>query len=203
MPEIFPIFPTTLYKEKLHVKLSDSELKALSKFSGVASSLGNIQSDHSTILENPVLSNLKCEIQKHLDFYFRNIMKISKSSEIYITDSWINYTTKNSEHRMHTHTNSILSAVYFLQVNNSVPFLTFTKKDPYFPLDFTSDEYNIYNSSEWNLEVGDGDIVVFPSNVWHYVRQNLSDTPRVTLALNTFVRGTIGNANTGTDIEIK
>lgn len=203
MPEIIPIFPTTLYKEKLHIKLSASELKALSEFSGVASSLGNIQSDHSTILENPVLSNLKCEIQKHLDFYFRNIMKISKSSEIYITDSWLNYTTKNNEHRMHTHTNSIISAVYFLQVNNSVPFLTFTKKDPYFPLDFTSDEYNIYNSSEWNLEVSDGDIVVFPSNVWHHVKTNLTDTPRVTLALNTFVRGTIGNANTGTDINIK
>jgi uncharacterized protein (TIGR02466 family) len=203
MPDIIPIFPTTLYKEKCSLTLTNEEMSVLSKFSGVASSLGNIQSDYSTVLENPALIRLKTEIQKHLDFYFRNIMKISETSDIYITDSWINYTTKNSEHRMHTHTNSILSAVYFLKVKDSVPFLTFTKKDPYFPLDFASTEYNMYNSSEWNLEVTDGDIVVFPSNVWHHVKTNLSDTPRVTLALNSFVKGSVGNANTGTDIHIK
>jgi len=200
MAEILTLFPTTIYKERSRIDINMSEYEILSKWNSVTSSLGNLQSDNSKIIDTPGLLRLKEEILYHLNYYYRDIMKISKSSKIYITDSWLNYTATNKEHKMHTHTNSILSAVYFLKVNESVPFLTFTRVNPVFPLDMTSDEYNIYNSTEWNLPVNDNDIVVFPSNVWHRVMPNLTNNPRVTLAVNTFVKGSIGNKNTGEDI---
>jgi len=198
---IYNIFPTVVYKESTGVIPNKEERSVLSKFQGIKSGLGNIQSD-KPIFETEGLERISDAIKKHIEYYFYEIMHVNHNVEIYMTDNWLNYTTKGQEHKMHTHTNSILSAVYYLQVKDSVPCLTFNRQQPKFPLEFAQMKYTESNSDEWTVEVSEGDIVVFPSNVYHHVKPNLSDTPRMSIAVNTFVKGPIGSSLTGIDATI-
>ena len=195
---IYNIFPTVVYKESTGVIPNKEEKSVLSKFQGVKSGLGNIQSDQP-IFETKGLERISDAIKKHIEHYFYEIMHVNRDVKIYMTDNWLNYTTKGQEHKMHTHTNSILSAVYYLQVKDSVPCLTFNRQQPKFPLEFAQTKYTESNSDEWTVEVSEGDIVVFPSNVYHHVKPNFSDTPRMSIAVNTFIKGPIGSSLTGID----
>lgn len=202
MSEFIPIFPTTLYKAQSNLKLSDTELSVLSKWEGNPSTFGNTQSTNSNVLNIPELALLKELCQHHLEVYYRQVVSADENTEIYITDSWINFAGKGDTHTMHTHVNSILSGVLYLQVDDSVPSIIFNKLEPFFTLEVPVTEQTVYNSPQWELEVHNGDIVVFPSNVWHNVKANNSDSPRVTLAFNSFVKGNIGHPLTGKDVEL-
>lgn len=198
MADLIPIFPTTLYKDKLSRNLTTIEIDTLSKFQGLPSDFGNTQSADGSILDQPSLVDLKQECEKHLNRYYRDILKADDTTEIYITDSWINFSRKGDQHSIHTHVNSMLSGVVYLQVNESVPSISFTKDSPFLLLEFPVTEQNEFNSPSWKLDVNNNDIVIFPSNVWHSVPTNPSDTPRVTLAFNSFIRGNL----LGTDLTI-
>jgi hypothetical protein len=50
---------------------------------------------------------------------------------------------------------------------------------------------NLYNSKMWSVVPEVGSMLLFPSNVEHMVEPYLGDTPRITMAFNTFVRGEI------------
>ena len=199
---LFNLFPTVVYQESTGIIPNKDEMSVLSSFQGIQSGLGNIQSDQP-IFDLPGLDRIKNVIMKHIQIYFYEVMKVNQATEIYMTDNWLNYTQKGQEHKMHTHTNSIISAVYYLQVKNTVPCLSFNRQQPKFPLDFPHNSYDEKNADEWTIEVVEGDVVVFPSNVYHHVKPNYSDHARISIAVNTFVKGPIGSSLTGIDATIK
>ena len=49
-----------------------------------------------------------------------------------------------------------------------------------------------YNSSEY-ISVQTGDLILFPSELEHYVELVKSSSDRISLSFNTFVRGNIGS----------
>lgn len=52
---------------------------------------------------------------------------------------------------------------------------------------------NLYNSRSWSVTPEKGSMLIFPSNVEHMVEEYLGDTPRVSLAFNTFIRGNVNS----------
>ena len=52
-----------------------------------------------------------------------------KTIEIYITISWINYTETNQYHHAHSHPNSVISGVYYIETDESdtITFFQHTK----------------------------------------------------------------------------
>jgi hypothetical protein len=66
--------------------------------------------------------------------------------------------------------------------------------DKYRQIDIVPDphELNPFNSRTCNYSVGNGDILIFPSDVPHGVPTVFADEPRISIAFNTFVRGTFG-----------
>jgi ectoine hydroxylase-related dioxygenase (phytanoyl-CoA dioxygenase family) len=58
----------------------------------------------------------------------------------------------------------------------------------------------MFNSTEWSVSVEDGDILIFPSSCFHHVKVNQSNNRRISIAFNTFVRGTIGSESAGADL---
>jgi len=187
MASVIPIFPTTLYKAQSSLKLSKAEYDIISKFEGLPSDFGNTQSANGKILDLPGLESLKEECQMHLDTYYRQVTCADDTTKIHLTDSWINFARKGDQHTMHTHVNSVLSGVFYLQVNDSVPAITFHKPEPFLLFDVGVTQQTVHNSPQWRLDVANGDIIIFPSNVWHSVEANPSDQPRVSLAFNSFV----------------
>jgi predicted 2-oxoglutarate/Fe(II)-dependent dioxygenase YbiX len=62
----------------------------------------------------------------------------------------------------------------------------------YQAIDIITKEYNVYNSPTWWVPVGQGDLVLFPSRLMHQVANITTDTVRISLAFNVFIKGSIG-----------
>jgi quercetin dioxygenase-like cupin family protein len=58
------------------------------------------------------------------------------------------------------------------------------------------------NGDTWVQKVGVADIIVFPSNVPHSVGKVTSDKTRVSLAFNSFLRGTLGKEAEKTELKL-
>ena len=62
------------------------------------------------------------------------------------------------------------------------------------------DKYNIWNSSSWWFGVETGQLVMFPSSTTHQVDTKKGNNTRVSLAFNTFYKGTIGSNSNLTEL---
>lgn len=197
--EVHALFPIPVYKTTLK-SLTLKEIKLIQSLNYFSQTLGNVVSENNHILEIPELFSLKTAIENEISNYVKDIIK--SQLEIYITNSWVNRTTKNQQHFLHNHSNSILSGVYYINVDDSNPSITFNRMQSPFFLNFIPNEFTIFNSTEWTIPVENNTLIIFPSTMYHYVKPNETDNERVSLAFNTFVRGNIGYKN-GSYLELK
>jgi|APCry1669189567_1035234.scaffolds.fasta_scaffold04022_5 uncharacterized protein (TIGR02466 family) len=188
--ELFPLFPTVVYKTQIATPLTDSEFTAVNSFKLHTQGLGNDVTDDFYALDHPSLHRLKNTVNTHVQRYLTDVMKIDV--ELYITNSWLNFTRTNQQHMPHNHTNSVLSGVYYIQVDNSQPTISFNRMSPPFGLTMHAREYDYFNSTEWNITVSNNDLIIFPSQCYHYVKPNSSSNVRISLAFNTYARGQFG-----------
>ncbi len=165
--------------------------------------MGNIISENTHILDRPELSNLKDYIQKNLNTYAHEVMRIQDSCEFYITQSWINFNKKGMWHLTHTHQNSIISGCFYIAGGNC-PITFFHSSSPRFGMgggfDFQYKDHNIYNSQSWWLNNENGRVVIFPSWVQHQVAVNTHEETRISLAWNTFFKGSVGDRRSLTEL---
>jgi hypothetical protein len=54
-------------------------------------------------------------------------------------------------------------------------------------------KFNIWNSETWFFPVETGDLFMFPSSTTHQVETKQGSNTRISLAFNTFYKGTIGS----------
>jgi hypothetical protein len=54
------------------------------------------------------------------------------------------------------------------------------------------EKYNLYNSSSWFFPVETNNLILFPSNLEHFVTTKNDTSERISLAFNVFVKGTLG-----------
>ncbi len=198
MPEIHSLFPTAVYRTNLSRSLTTEEEKFLRSCQLSFQELGNKSSNNKTLLNEPQLSNIKKFIEAHLEDYQKNI--ISSDIQLYLTNSWLNVTATNESHLLHNHTNSIISGVLYLKVEDSQSTISFNRMAPPFLLNLSPYSFNPFNSIEWNLEVKNLDLILFPSSMYHYVKTNTSNNVRISLAFNTFLKGNIGGIEPGADL---
>lgn len=197
---IYPLFATAVYKNKLDIILTDAEMSAIQLLDSSKQILGTQLSTDKFILEKPVLTRIKqmitCEIQE----YFNSFMNYE--FEIYLTNSWCNIAHNTEGQTLHNHANSIVSGVFYLKVNNSQPSITFVTTVPPFLLNMRAKKYNMFNSLEFDIPVEDNEIILFPSQCFHYVKPNTTSNDRISIAFNTFVRGNIGVEGNGGDLNL-
>jgi uncharacterized protein (TIGR02466 family) len=191
-PILIPLFPSTLYIDTLEldaIDLSDVEF---------VKNMGNLGSKDLNILEQEKFHTLRDNINKHLRKYFYKVLRANHQTEIYITESWLNKTTRGQSHHLHNHTNSIFSGVVYLECDpNGRGELRFQSGK------YNQIDYEVYEPNEWNgrgffVNPEVGKIVIFPSDLQHMVDEYKSDTPRISLAFNTFLSKVINKSRTAT-----
>ena len=187
--ELHPLFSIPVYKEKLRL-LDNNEQTFLKNIELCEQTLGNWSSVDNHLLNNPELFYLKKNIENILQSYCKSILHID--IEIYITNSWLNKTYPSQQHFLHNHSNSIISGVYYIDVEDSLPLITFNRMQLPFLLNFIPKEFTMFNSTEWSIPVENGSLIIFPSTLYHYVKPNDSNKTRISLAFNSFVKGNIG-----------
>jgi uncharacterized protein (TIGR02466 family) len=155
---------------------------------------GNSASKDTKILDNRELAGLKGYLTGVVNEVFREIHQPADRCELYITQSWLNLTTRGQWHHSHIHGNSLYSATLYLSTGegDSIEFVRPLTGHNLIPFYLNPSITNWFNCQTYSVGVHDNALVIFPSTLIHQVPEVRHDTPRVSLSFNTFIRGEIG-----------
>lgn len=107
--------------------------------------------------------------------------------EAYITKSWATYSIKDQFISYHRHMSSHYSFVYYVQAEDQGNLfflddeshkvgLNVPRRDPYFS------KWDNNNFSKAEYPAASGNLVVFPSAIFHETGKNKKDTPRISIS---------------------
>ena len=112
----------------------------------------------------------------------------------YITDMWSNILRTGETHRPHTHSNNLVSGVFYLHCNDNSPAINFIDPRPQTTvLQPQQKEYTRENSTTWQVPAKINRMVLFPSWLQHYVPKNNSHD-RISISFNVMLRGQVGRS---------
>ena len=139
------------------------------------------------------LPDLKEWLTKHIEEYCFGVMGIdTESHTLEITCSWVNRHDQMDRAHEHVHRNSMFSGIIYLQTEEGCGDLVFLN-NAYQMISPRLAHPNVYNAKKWTVSPLDHMVVIFPSDLVHYVSQNNRSRPRYSLAFNIMVKGTFGN----------
>ena len=164
--------------------------------------LDNVGSNNNYILNDTKLSSFKNKIKESINLYKKEVMCCDQ--EMNITNSWVNFLKPGKRHSMHYHSNSMLSGVYFINVNNETPNLQLEHPNPkLWPLSWERKESKYENNLGELIIAEKNMLVLFPSTLMHRVDLNTSSITRVSLSFNTFLKGDIKHNFYVSDLKLK
>lgn len=148
------------------------------------------QSTDTFLLDKPELAEIKQFIDVYLKFYVNNVLECN--DDLVITQSWSNVCEPGRKHHEHIHPNSIVSGVFYFQINESLPPIEFRNPNTH-SFNLNIRKQNNFNSATFLLPLNSGELILFPSNLSHSVPENKSNTNRISLAFNTFAKNSLGS----------
>ncbi len=197
---IMDLFPTPLYINHIDNSLIIQQKNYLLNLPKVLN-MGNLRSESGYIFEYPLFTELKKTINEHIKEYV-NIVYPNSNLDVYITQSWANYTEPNQYHHKHSHPNSFISGVFYVNAIKNEDMIKFYKDLP-FIYQINHNQPNNYNSGDVVILIETGDLVLFPSNFTHNVPPTTSKETRISIAFNTFIKGNIGDEIASTALYLR
>jgi uncharacterized protein (TIGR02466 family) len=195
---VFPLFSTPVYVNNVgdfeRPDIRSLEFTNRLPNGGVHYFLTSVDKN---VLDRPSFKAAHAIVMSEIEFYARDVCRVSKNVEFYVTNSWVNVYRRGEQAGPHMHHNSLLSGVLYLKATESGGDIVFHRElqslVPFPPaLDLDMDSFNLYNCKSWGHKPKTNDICLFPSVVSHSVEPNESDEERWSLAFNVFVRGNFG-----------
>ena len=189
---LITLFPSLVYKTNIQRKLNDEEKKLLQdKSLNVRKNDFNYTGVDNKILKYNEFKNLNNFVQEKIDFFVKSFIKPKYDFKCYITKSWLNFNNKGNFHQRHTHSNSFLSGVFYLNVGDQGEITFLTPFNNLFNIE--NKETNHFNADYARIKVKNGDLLIFYSHLEHKVDINQSNETRVSLSFNTFIKGKLNN----------
>jgi len=185
------LFPTAVSFSSLGRPFTGEELSFVHNLP-LKEGVGNKNSINTNVLHAPELVDINNFVSKSIQEYLDSVYSPRDKVELYVTQSWINVTKPGEYHHRHRHPNSFLSGVFYFNAEKDVDSITFFKHEAP-QLRIETNNWNPYNSESWYFSVETARLVLFPSTLEHMVTQTASKEPRISLAFNTFLRGSLGD----------
>lgn len=108
-----------------------------------------------------------------------------KAGEYVITGCWANINPPGGAHRPHTHPNNAISGVYYVQTIGEGDDIVFHDPRPQaHVISPATDRRAPEFQSTLTVEVKPGRMLLFPSWLRHSVRQNMSQSERISVSFN-------------------
>ena len=202
-PIIHSIFPTPIYTTKINRGFTKQELNFVEQQKKHCSNnQGNINTKDNYILNRKEFKNIKKFLDKHCKDYLDTIICPKNNIEIYITQSWLNYTEANQYHHQHAHPNSVVSGVLYFDSDIEKDKILFSHPIPYKQIhpETNKEKFNLWNSNTWFFPVETGNLFMFPSSTTHQVETKQGNNTRISLAFNTFYKGSVGSNTNLTEL---
>ena len=202
-PIIHSVFPIPVYMTHIDRPFTKQELKFVEDQKNHCNkNTGNINTKDSYILNKKQFKNIKKFLDKCCEDYLNKLICPKDNIKLYITQSWLNYTEENQFHHKHEHPNSVISGVLYFNSdknNDIIKFFTSVRYEQIKP-EVDKSKYNLWNSSSWYFPVETGQLVMFPSSTTHQVDVKKGTNTRISLAFNTFYKGSLGSNDSLTEL---
>ena len=200
-PKFKLLFPTPVMFNEVGRDFTKEELAYIESHSTfIRRNDSNASSINTYILNEPEMAGLNKFVTIQLNEYLKQVYKPKYPAEAFITQSWLNWTKKGEFHHKHVHPNSFISGVLYISTDSTKDTITFHSSG-YKQLHLAADIFDIMNSDSWWFNVKTGDIVMFPSSLTHNVENVIADDVRVSLAFNSFIKGTFGDSRSLTELK--
>ena len=186
------LFPIPVYRNNINRNFTEQELQFVNdQQNNCVRNEGNIYTQDNYILDRKQFKNIKIFLENCCKDYLEKIICPENNIELYITQSWLNYTKENQYHHKHLHSNSIISGVLYFNCNNdSIKFYNSNINPTLKPL---IKNYNFWNSESCTFPTKTGELFMFPSSLNHGVDVKKGDNIRISLSFNTFYKGILGS----------
>ena len=186
-------------------EISEDEFNTFDRYlNNVVENKFNYTSKENYFLDKE-LPLLRRFFEKSINTYSKKVLGVDTQDLNYrITQSWINICSPNASHHQHTHPNSFISGVFYIKVNSGSDKITFInefmqKKEIKIEKGV---EFNSFNASEWSHYVRKGELILFPSNLTHYVPPVEGESDRISLSFNVFPYGILGSQENLTHLRL-
>ena len=114
-PERYFLFSTPVLISQPVYSFSKAELNTIQKLKRAPRTPGEYSVDKYIFDNNKKkFKSIRDYCQRHIDYYAYEILKITRETKFYITQSWANYNTKGDPHPQHSHPNSLISGILFI-----------------------------------------------------------------------------------------
>ena len=195
------LFPIPIYMSNIDRTFTKQELQFVDNQKNKCSkNSGNINTKDNYILNRKEFKNIKKFLDECCKDYLEKIISPKNNIELYITQSWLNYTEENQYHHTHVHPNSVVSGVLYFDCDKENDKIKFTNPVGYQQIKPEVKDFNIWNSETWWFALETGQLVMFPSSTTHQVDTKQGTNTRISLAFNTFYKGTIGSNSNLTEL---
>jgi uncharacterized protein (TIGR02466 family) len=148
-------------------------------------------SHNQKILENPLFTKLKNNILLLSRKYLKEQDHLFE--DVQITNSWSNKLSTNQSIYPHSHENSYLSGVFYLDFSSPIQFTNPLSKLWIFKPEIKVNTSNPQQSKNYYLLHPQPKLLlIFPSFLTHLVTKNSNDKERVSIAFNIIPKGEFG-----------
>jgi len=197
------LFPIPIVFIDLNRELTEVEKNTINEYkNNVKRNQGNSSSKNTYVLNDERLANLKQFFTNETYNYFKNFYNPENEIEFYITQSWLNMTNTNEFHHAHTHSNSVMSGVFYLEVDEDMDSITFHNSKDSFNFYIPSNNWFMYFAKTWSFKIKKNTLILFPSTLMHSVDNVQADKQRISLAYNTFIKGTLGSYDSLSELKL-
>ena len=102
-----------------------------------------------------------------------------------VTEIWGIINKKNSFNQIHNHPNTYLSAAYYVKAPDNCGNIQFHEPNEVKKFRHpVIEKHNELNSSGFSIKAEEGNLLIFPSYLYHSVGKNLSSEDRVIVSFN-------------------
>lgn len=199
--KVTPLFAVPLYQTSIS-PLSNEEKNFIESLEYKRMPADNGEyTQNKFILDSVELSGLKNRILEKTKHYIHEVLNVDTAVDFKIENSWINRHRQNDFAGSHRHSNSLVSGVYYIDVDRQSGAIIFEKNKSSFnlftdtvdiPFKKDNQSLNVFNAEAWGIVPKNNDLILFPSLLYHSVSESQSDKLRYSLAFNMFPRGNLG-----------
>ena len=187
--KIYKCFPTMIYEFKYHPSIDD--YKDMKTHISETRQIGKLHTDDD-LHQLSYFIKLRENIYDVTKQYINNLEY--EYDKLEITGMWGNTLRKGEAHPPHTHSNNILSGVYYLKSGKNSSPIQFFDPRPQATVLRPRNKPNWDNASIVQFDAIQGLGYVFPSCLMHWVPP--TEDERISISWNIIVRGNYGEVNT-------
>jgi uncharacterized protein (TIGR02466 family) len=127
-----------------------------------------------------------------VNYFYKDVMG-HESTNLKITQSWLNVSNDGDHHHHHAHLNSVVSGVFYMSSGINQGHFCLHKSIHYMPYAVEVTKNTPFNEETVFYNTNEFDMFLFLSDTFHSVTTSTADEKRVSLAFNSFYVGQIGS----------